>query len=71
MMIDQECQAGRQGAVQLVSHLIEMLKEALVPYLYLLVLPMMGCMSDQSQSLRLAAASCFAGMVTLLPLAQV
>jgi len=62
---------ARQGGVQLVFHLVNQLQEAVVPYLFLLVVPTMACMSDHNYGLRVAATSSFASMVALLPLAQV
>ena len=71
MLSGNESEAGRQGAVALVSQLAEQMAEALVPYAFLLVVPIMGLMSDPSRSIRTAATSAFAVMVGLLPLAQV
>jgi hypothetical protein len=71
MLSSNETAEGRQGAVQLVLCLVNQLQEVLVPYLFLLVVPIMGCISDHNHSLRMAATSSFASMVALLPLAQV
>ena len=62
---------ARHGGVQAVFWLVAGLQEAIVPYLFLLVVPTMGCMSDHHPGLRIAATSSFASMVALLPLAQV
>ena len=40
----------------------------MIPYLVLLVVPVMGRMSDQDQSVRLLAAQCFASLIRLMPL---
>lgn len=44
---------------------------ALVPYVLLLVVPLLRCMSDASGGVRAAASVCFGELVALLPLAQV
>src|SRR5690606_3851712 len=40
----------------------------IVPFISLLVVPMLGRMSDQNQSVRLLATQCFAQLVKLMPL---
>ncbi len=45
--------------------------ERLVPYLQLLVVPLMGRMSDALPLVRRLAAPTFATIVSLVPLAQV
>ena len=62
---------ARQGAVHMVNALVEGLGTALVPYLLLLVVPLMGRMSDPDAALRQLATATFAPVVALLPLAQV
>ena len=39
-----------------------------IPYIVLLVVPILGCMSDQTASVRLMATSCFATLIRLMPL---
>lgn len=47
---------------------IDCLGIGIVPYVALLVLPVLGRMSDQNDSVRLMATSCFASLVRLMPL---
>ncbi len=50
------------------SDLVEGLGVDIVPYIVLLVVPVMGRMSDQDQSVRLLATQCFASLIRLMPL---
>lgn len=62
---------ARQGAVHMVDALVKGLGTAVVPYLLLLVVPVMGRMSDPVAEVRQLATATFAPIVALLPLAQV
>ena len=63
--------SSKQGAVRLISSLTQRLGTRLVPFLLLLVVPLMGCMSDAVLDVRQPASATFAAVVALLPLAQV
>lgn len=63
--------ASRQGAVHMIGSLVQQLGTGLVPYLLLLVVPLMGRMSDPDPAVRQLATATFAPVVALLPLAQV
>ncbi len=63
--------AARSGAVHMVGALIASLAIKLVPFLNLLVVPLMGLTSDPLPGVRAAATAAFADAVSLLPLAQV
>lgn len=62
---------AREGALQMVDALVKGLGTAVVPYLLLLVVPVMGRMSDPVATVRQPATATFAPIVALLPLAQV
>lgn len=62
---------ARQGAVSMVGALVRQLGTGLVPYLLLVLVPLMGRMSDSEAAVRQAATATFAPVVALLPLAQV
>ena len=47
---------------------IEQLEMGIVPYVVLLVVSVLGCMSDQCEDVRLMATQCFATLVRLMPL---
>ncbi|KAK9809358.1 hypothetical protein WJX73_008453 [Symbiochloris irregularis] len=66
----QASQAGREGSVACMAALLEALDVKLAPFLFLVVVPLMGRMSDPSPTVRSAAAQAFATAVVLLPLAQ-
>lgn len=57
--------------MQMVDALVKGLGTAIVPYLLLLVVPVMGRMSDPVPEVRQLATATFAPIVALLPLAQV
>uniref|UniRef100_T1IRW3 SNF2 N-terminal domain-containing protein n=1 Tax=Strigamia maritima TaxID=126957 RepID=T1IRW3_STRMM len=58
----------RQGTIEVVAHVIEQLGLDLVPFIVLLVVPVLGRMSDPNQAVRLTATHCFASLVRLMPL---
>ncbi|XP_064613763.1 TATA-binding protein-associated factor 172-like [Liolophura sinensis] len=58
----------RQGAVEAIANLLEQLGLELVPYMVLLVVPVLGRMSDQNDAVRLMASNCFASLIRLMPL---
>lgn len=63
-----DCDTKRQGAIEALACIIERLQFDLVPYIVLLVVPVMGRMSDYDHFVRLMATSCFATLVRLMPL---
>ncbi|XP_074595311.1 histone acetyltransferase 1 [Brevipalpus obovatus] len=58
----------RQGAIEAIFCIIEKLGIEIVPYIVLLIIPMLGRMSDQNDQVRLLATHCFAQLVQLMPL---
>ena len=48
--------------------MLEELGVCIVPYIVLLVVPVLGRMSDQDQAVRLMATQCFATLIRLMPL---
>ncbi|KDR13008.1 TATA-binding protein-associated factor 172 [Zootermopsis nevadensis] len=64
--IDSDIQ--RQGAVEALASISEKLQFNIVPYIVLLVVPLLGRMSDQNQPVRLMATHCFATLIQLMPL---
>lgn len=62
---------ARSGSVHMIGQLIANLGMKLVPFLNLLVVPLMGLTSDPQPSVRSAATAAFADAVSLLPLTQV
>ncbi|XP_068672856.1 TATA-binding protein-associated factor 172-like [Montipora foliosa] len=59
---------NRQGAVEAISCVIEKLGMSVVPYVVLLVVPVLGRMSDQCEDVRLMATYCFATLIRFMPL---
>ena len=70
-MADQDSLYSRLGFTEFVSQMSQQMDRLLVPYLYLLVVPIMHLMNSQDTELRSSAAPVFAKLVALLPLAQV
>ena len=50
------------------SGVMEQLDVGIVPYIVLLVVPVLGRMSDQTDSVRFMATQCFATLIRLMPL---
>lgn len=58
----------RQGAVEAVACIIENLQFDIIPYVVLLIVPLLGRMSDQDKCARLMGTHSFATLVQLMPL---
>ena len=58
----------RQGAIEVIYHLIQALGDEILPYVIFLVVPVLGRMSDQDEQIRLLATTSFATLVKLIPL---
>ncbi|KAH8383101.1 hypothetical protein KR009_006769, partial [Drosophila setifemur] len=58
----------RQGAVEAIERVVSRLQIKVVPYIVLLVVPLLGAMSDPDESVRLLSTHCFANLVQLMPL---
>ncbi|XP_062121564.1 LOW QUALITY PROTEIN: TATA-binding protein-associated factor 172 [Drosophila sulfurigaster albostrigata] len=58
----------RQGAVEAIERVVNRLQIRVVPYIVLLVVPLLGSMSDADESVRLLATHSFATLVQLMPL---
>ena len=71
MMSSGADETKRLGAVEAMSCVIESWGINIVPYVVLLVVPMMARMSDQNESVRLMATHCFAQLIQLMPLDSV
>ncbi|GAA5886029.1 hypothetical protein JCM5296_007067 [Sporobolomyces johnsonii] len=59
---------NRRGAVELISHIVELLDIKILPYVIFLVVPVLGRMSDPDDDVRLVATNTFATLVKLVPL---
>ncbi|CAG2164916.1 unnamed protein product [Oppiella nova] len=63
-----ESDTRRQGAIEALLCVIDSLGFNIVPYIVLLIVPMLGRMSDHNDCVRLLATHCFAQLVQLMPL---
>ncbi|XP_057836707.2 TATA-binding protein-associated factor BTAF1 isoform X2 [Cryptomeria japonica] len=70
MLRDSSSVQARQGAGMLITLLVEDLGVKLVAYAPLLVVPLLGCMSDSDPNVRQSVTRSFAALVPLLPLAR-
>ncbi|KAH7643780.1 tata-binding protein-associated factor 172-like protein [Dermatophagoides farinae] len=68
MLEASDSELKRQGSVETIYFIIYRLSLKIVPYIVLLIVPMLGRMSDQNESVRLLATHCFAQLVQLMPL---
>lgn len=58
----------RQGAIEVVYHLIHVMGDNILPYVIFLIVPVLGRMSDSDNDVRLIATTTFATLVKLVPL---
>lgn len=58
----------RQGAIETLANIVEQLGLRVVPYIVLLMVPVLGRMADHDSAVRLMATHCFATLITLMPL---
>lgn len=58
----------RQGAVEAISCIVTKLQFEIVPYVLLLIIPLLGRMSDPDKTVRLLSTHCFATLIQLMPL---
>lgn len=59
---------NRQGAIEVIYHLISVLGDEILPYVIFLIVPVLGRMSDSDEQIRLLATTSFATLVKLVPL---
>lgn len=58
----------RQGAIEVIYHLIHVMGDNILPYVIFLIVPVLGRMSDSDNDVRLIATTSFATLVKLVPL---
>ncbi|KAL0279382.1 UNVERIFIED_CONTAM: hypothetical protein PYX00_000958 [Menopon gallinae] len=63
-----ESDIKREGAAEAIFCVVEKLQFQIIPYVVLLVIPLLGRMSDQNNSVRTICTQSFASLVQLLPL---
>lgn len=63
-----ESSINREGAVETITCIVNKLQFSIVPYVVLLIVPVLGRMSDQNQAVRLISTNCFATLIQLMPL---
>ncbi|XP_004536960.1 TATA-binding protein-associated factor 172 isoform X2 [Ceratitis capitata] len=68
MLANIESVIQRQGAIETIDRVVDKLQLGIVPYIVLLVVPLLGCMSDPNESVRLLSTHCFAALIQLMPL---
>lgn len=68
MLQDTESIIYRQGAIEAIACIVQKLQLQIVPYVLLLIIPLLGRMSDPDKTVRLIASQCFALMIQLVPL---
>ncbi|KAG5679831.1 hypothetical protein PVAND_009369 [Polypedilum vanderplanki] len=59
---------NREGASEAISCIVNKLQFNIVPYCVLMIVHVLGRMSDQDQAVRLISTSCFATLIQLMPL---
>lgn len=63
-----ESSINREGAIEAITCIVSKLQFKIVPYVVLLIVPILGRMSDQNQAIRLISTNCFATLIQLMPL---
>ncbi|KAG0251256.1 TATA-binding protein-associated factor mot1 [Actinomortierella ambigua] len=58
----------RQGAVEMINEVVQMMDAKILPYVVFLIVPILGRMSDPDEPTRLVATNCFAYLIKLVPL---
>lgn len=58
----------RQGAIEVIYHLIAVMGDGILPYVIFLIVPVLGRMSDSDNEIRLISTTSFATLVKLVPL---
>jgi TATA-binding protein-associated factor len=59
---------NRQGATELIYHIVQKLDIKALPYVIFLVVPILGRMSDSDEAIRSTATNTFASLVKMVPL---
>ncbi|KAJ8729896.1 hypothetical protein PYW07_016934 [Mythimna separata] len=65
---DVRSDAVRCGAAEALARVVDALQLHIVPYIVLLVVPLLGRMSDHSEAVRMMSTRCFASLIQLMPL---
>ncbi|XP_075973865.1 histone acetyltransferase 1 [Anticarsia gemmatalis] len=58
----------RCGAAEALARIVDALQLQIVPYIVLLVVPLLGRMSDHCEAVRVMSTRCFASLIQLMPL---
>ncbi|KAF8334134.1 uncharacterized protein EI90DRAFT_3051180 [Cantharellus anzutake] len=58
----------RQGAIEVIANIVQLLDSKVLPYLIFLIVPVLGRMSDSDDELRFIATNTFALLVKMVPL---
>ncbi|KAL1916044.1 uncharacterized protein VTP21DRAFT_6048 [Calcarisporiella thermophila] len=58
----------RQGAAEMIYHVVQKLDDKILPYVVFLIVPVLGRMSDVNENVRLVSTNCFALLIKLVPL---
>ncbi|KAL7752502.1 TATA-binding protein-associated factor mot1 [Sorochytrium milnesiophthora] len=70
LLSDPHSLTKRQGAAEVIFHVVRKLDAAILPYVIFMVVPLMGRMSDSNEPVRKVATYCFAALVKLIPLEE-
>lgn len=65
---DLRSDAIRCGAAEALARIVDALQLQIVPYIVLLVIPLLGRMSDHCEAVRVMSTRCFASLIQLMPL---
>jgi TATA-binding protein-associated factor len=58
----------RQGSVECIYHVVQLMESNILPYIVFLIVPILGRMSDSNKDVRLISTATFAQIIKLVPL---
>jgi len=59
---------GRQASIETIYHVVSQMEIKILPYIIFLIIPILGRMSDQDESVRFISTNIFATLIKLMPL---
>ncbi|PWN31835.1 uncharacterized protein FA14DRAFT_93569 [Meira miltonrushii] len=68
LLSDSSNASYRQGAAELISFIVDQLDLKILPYVIVLIVPILGRMSDPDEDVRLMATNTFASLIKMVPL---
>jgi len=68
MLNESKNTVGRQASIETIYHVVSQMEIKILPYIIFLIIPILGRMSDQDESVRFISTNIFATLIKLMPL---